>query len=98
MKMNERKAVQKAIRESELNGYKWAVTSSGLKWNYLDVEFQFEQIECEFGDVILKTVDEHGHTFATILVSSEFYGDCATIEEGYEKLTKQTIKKANYIY
>ena len=97
MKKEYRAEVQKAIRDvkGELNGYTWKVTSDGLKWSYLDVKFTFEWNEEHH---LLKVKNECNETFVCLWVEDDKYADCKTLTEAYYKITKATIRKANYLY
>lgn len=41
MKREHRNAISKAIKESDLNGYKWSISENGLRWSYLSENEQF---------------------------------------------------------
>ena len=93
MKREIRNAISKAIKESNLNGYKWTITAEGgLHWSY-GVDFEFEGHE----DGWLVVKNEHG-TFAGVTFGENRWDDCKTIEEAYYLVTKQAIKSANYTY
>lgn len=94
MKREIRNAIAKAIKESDLNGYKWTITENGLKWSYCDEEFTFNTPE----ENIL-TVESKYTTMAIIWYEKgEKYANCETLTEAYYHATKATIAKANYIY
>ena len=98
MKRELRKAIQEGIKKSELNGYKWEVTPTGLKWSYGE-EFNFDAREVEDGQTFLtvKAV-QSGITVVALIVGTEFYADCSDLVEAYRIATEATIKKANYLY
>jgi hypothetical protein len=97
MKKEIRNAITKAIKESELNGYKWTITENGLRWSYLSENEMF---------VFDTTTEEnfltvHGPAFDMAGIwyeQGEKYADCETLAEAYYLATKATIKKANYLY
>lgn len=93
MKREFRSAISQAIKDSELNGYKWTITKNGLKWSYMDEEFTFDTPE----ENIL-TVKNRYSTFATIWYEDCKYADCKTLTEAYYLATKATIREANYAY
>lgn len=100
MKKQLREPAQKAIREmkdnNELNGYTWTVTSDGLKWSYLDVEFA---IVWDEESKMLRAIDKHSqYKIVTLWVEDDKYADCRTLEEAYYRITQATIRKANNIY
>ena len=95
MKKEFRSACLKAIKESNLNGYKWAVTPNGLGWSYCDVHFAFLH-DAEKG--CFYVYDDNGAKFVCLLIGEEFYCDAKTLEEAYYKATCETISKANYLY
>lgn len=95
MKMQLRRAIQEGIRGSDLNGYKWTVTPTGLKWSYCDEEFTFtmEENEC----LVVRAVQSGMH-MVSLLIGKEWYCDTSSVEEAYRIATEVTIKKANYLY
>lgn len=97
MKKELRRAMQEGIRESELNGYKWAVTPTGLKWSYCDEEFTFtvEEHECQ---VLAVRAVQSGMHMVSLLIGKERYCDASSTEEAYRIATEATIKKANHLY
>lgn len=99
MKKEFRRAMQEGIRESELNGYKWVVTPTGLKWSYCDEEFTFtmegNDSECQ---VLVVRAVQSGMKMAALLIGKEWYCDTSSVEDAYRIATKATIKKANHLY
>lgn len=102
MNTTEMKAiVLNAIKESELNGYKWNFDGNKLTWSYLTVEyFSFEIEEIDEIEKFVKVIYHMPHlntkeTFTAAIVGDIFYGDFKTVEEAIAGLTKATIKKAN---
>lgn len=99
MKKEYKEIIKKAIKESELNGYKWSVKGDVLNWSYLTVEhFKFE-----IGEDFLKVIYVLPHlkaeeTFLYLIVGQEFYADAKTVEEAFEIATKSTITKANRLF
>jgi hypothetical protein len=97
MKKEYRDAITKAIKESDLKGYKWTITENGLRWSYLtgeNEEFTFDsRTEADFLLV-------HGPfcNMAAIWYEDAKYADCKTLTEAYYLATKATIRKANSIY
>ena len=94
MKREIRNAIAQAIKDSELNGYKWTINENGLGWSYCDTEFAFDTSE----EHIL-TVRGSFCTMACIWYEQgDKYADCETLTEAYYLATKAAIAKANYIY
>ena len=103
MKRNIRSAVRNGINESELNGYKWEITMSGLKWEYCDVEFLFRLHEYASGEKALTVHQKDGGTWyeeswITVLIGDSKYDDARTVEEAYRIATRRTIYKANHLF
>lgn len=92
--------VLNAIKESNLNGYKWNFDGEKLTWSYLTVEyFSFEITDVD-DEKFVKVVYHMPHinakeTFTAAIVGKDFYCDYKTVEEAIAGLTKATIKKAN---
>lgn len=99
MKREIRTAIQQGIKESELNGYKWTITTNGLKWSYCDVEFTFKLTEIDDEEKYL-TVHVKGcnEMFVGIIIDNSRWADANTIEDAYRKATRATIRKANNTY
>lgn len=98
MKREYREAITKAIKESDLNGYKWTITENGLRWSYLS-ENEIFTFDTASAKDILAVRDPHGHAFTYIWYEQgEKYADCETLTEAYYLATKATIRKANHIY
>jgi hypothetical protein len=96
MKKEYRNAITKAIKESDLNGYKWTITENGLRWSYLseNEQFTFEIVEDDFLVV-------HGPCFDMADVffhETDKYADAKNLAEAYYLATKLTIRKANRVY
>lgn len=98
--------IKKAIKESNLNGYKWTIKGNKLFWSYLTKEyFEIEtgsvselgiQLDIQFVKVIYKNPILEDETFICIFVGDDdLICDAKTIDEAIEKAVKQTIKKAN---
>ena len=94
MTRENRNAITKAIKESDLNGYKWTITENGLRWSYLDTEFTFDTTE----EHILTVKGGYCRMACIWYEQGEKYADCETLADAYYLATKATIKKANYIY
>lgn len=97
MKREYREAIARAIKESDLNGYKWTILPNGLHWSYLS----------EGEDFIFDTTSEEDFlivrgpccSMAEIWYEKgERFADCETLTEAYYLATKATIAKANHIY
>lgn len=98
MKREHRNAIAKAIKESDLKGYKWTITENGLRWSYL-TENELFTFDTETEENILLVHGPHGGHMAIIWYEQgERFADCETLTEAYYLATKATIKKANYIY
>lgn len=99
MNMQIRKSMMNGIKESDLNGYKWSVTSNGLKWSYGE-EFNFNLSEKDDdGDQFLtvKAVQSE-MIMTTVCIGNASYYDCSNLEEAYKLATKRTIRNANHLY
>lgn len=95
MKREYRNAIARAIKESDLNGYKWTITPDGLRWSYCDVEFYFHyDAEKNFFQVF----DENDSHFVGLLIGEHSWDDARDLEEAYYKATLCTISQANYLY
>ena len=97
MKREIRNAITKAIKDSDLNGYKWTITENGLRWSYLSENELFTFDTTTENDFLIV----HGPycDMASIWYEQgEKYADCETLTEAYYLATKATIRKANYIY
>lgn len=102
MKREYRAQVQKAIdelkQENKLNGHTWKVTTDGLKWSYLDIEFVIVWNE---ESKMLKAYDKNNLQLSLAIIwveAEEEFADCDTLEEAYYKITKMLIKTANHLY
>ena len=95
MKREYRNAITKAIKESNLNGYKWEIieNGNGLKWSY-GVEFKFAVYEKE-GCISVKN---NYYTVGCVTFGDGKYDNCKTLEEAYYLVTKQAIRTANNLY
>lgn len=106
-----KKIITKAIKESDLKGYKWTVEGNKLHWDYLTKEY----FRIETGNTIdicsgAETEDEKyvkvvyvnplfdDETFIYVLVGNDFYCDAKTVEEAIEIAVKATIRKANNLF
>lgn len=102
MKQEIRNAITKAIKESDLNGYKWTITENGLHWSYLSKNEQFTFGNHEEADGSANTLvvfDHLGDVFVRIWYGTDrFITDCETLTEAYYLATKKTIRQANYLY
>ena len=98
MKKEIRNAIIKAIKESELNGYKWTITPNGLKWSYCDIAFTFEEHMETTGETTLFVYDEYDNANVFVWYGEDKYSDCKTLPEAYYIATKSVIRKANNIY
>ena len=95
MKREYREAIARAIKESDLKGYKWSITPTGLKWSYLDIEFTFiEEDDGEF----LSVRDNFNEPFISIWYGADKYADVKTLSGAYEEATRRTIRRANHLY
>ena len=97
MKKDYKNAIVKAIKESELNGYKWTITENGLRWSYLSENEQFT-FDTTAEDNILIVHGPYCDMATIWYEQGEKYADCETLTEAYYLATKATIRKANYIY
>lgn len=94
MKKEIRSAIARAIKDSDLKGYKWTIIENGIQWSY-GVTFTFEIQEEDF----LVVTSDGGFTMADVFFhESDKYADAKTIEEAYYLATKLTIRKAHRIY
>lgn len=96
MKKEYRAAAQRAIKESDLNGYKWTVTSTGLEWTYGET-FTIEEKPC-MDNIVLVVSTSYEPLFVGMVVGPDRYDDAQTVEEAYYKAVKATIAKANRLY
>lgn len=95
MKKQFRAAIKAGIEKSDLKGYKWTITPTGLKWSYCDIEFTFiEEDDGEF----LSVRDNLNEPFISIWYGPDKYADCKDLTKAYEEATRRTIKRANYLY
>ena len=90
--------VNKAIKDSDLKGYKWYLSGSNLHWSYLSKEY----FTIEIGSVEEPSVKVIYHndligeeTFIYLLIGHDFYCECRTIDSGIYEAVKSTINKAN---
>jgi hypothetical protein len=97
MKREIRNAIAKAIKDSELNGYKWTITENGLHWSYLSKNEQFT-FDTETEENFLTVHGPYCNMAGIWYEQGEKYADCETLTEAYYLATKATIAKANYIY
>lgn len=96
MKREIRNAITKAIKESDLNGYKWTITEHGLKWSYGE-EFTFDTTSEE--NILMVRANSSRKYMAVIWYKKDDkFADCKTLVEAYYLATKATIRKANRIY
>ena len=101
MKNTEMKTiVTNAIKESDLNGYKWNFDGTKLTWSYLTVEYFSFEIKKDDEYTLVKVNYHMPHleaveTFKIFMVGDEFYCDYRTVEEAVAEITKATIRKAN---
>lgn len=99
MKKEIRQAIQQGIKEAEKNGYKWTITTNGLKWSYCDVEFTFTLTEVDEEEKFLCVKEKNDNSmFVGIIIGNDRWADANTIEDAYRKATRATIAKANYMY
>ena len=99
MKKAYKEIITKAIKESELNGYKWSVKGDALHWSYLSVEhFRFEMGEDYVRVVYVMPHLLEEETFIYLIVGEEFYVDAKSMEEALAIATKATIAKANRLF
>lgn len=93
--------MKKAIKDSELNGYKWTADKKGLHWEYCNVNFTIT-IDEEPG--MVKFEDENTGVYATSFKEDdeqmrnlipEF---CETYDEAIYTAAKMIIRKANNRY
>lgn len=97
MKREIRNAIQKAIKESELNGYKWTITENGLHWSYLSENEQFT-FDNKTEENILIVRGPYCMMAIIWYEKGEKLANCETLTEAYYLATKATIQKANNIY
>lgn len=94
MKQEYRAAIRKGINASDLNGYKWTITPTGLEWSYGE-QFDFKVYGEDF--IIVKG-RQSGEKMAAVMVGAEHFCDVRSMVEAYELATKLTIRNANRIY
>lgn len=98
--------MKKAIRDSELCGYKWTADKNGLHWEYCNVNFDLTIKKDELGSDMVEFEDKHtGESVCTFPVSEELAwlcDDChdfaRTFDEAIYWAARKMIKKANYCY
>lgn len=96
MKQTEiKQIVERAIDESDLNGYKWKYNNEALHWSYLDTIFKLKIIQSKFNVVKVTYQDE---IFIIVSFGDSIYEDCKTLEEAIRLATIRTIQKANYLF
>ena len=88
-------AIREGINDSELHGYKWSITKDGLSWSYGE-EFTFALDE--ENNLLTVRAKQSGLHMVSLLVGSEWYHDCGTLEDAYRIATEYTIRKANELY
>ena len=93
MKKEYRAAVQRAIKESDLNGYTWTVTPDGLEWSYGET-FRFS----EGKEMLSVYADSYGGFMLGMLVGPNSWDDAKTLEEAYYKAAREVIYQANNLY
>lgn len=99
-----KKIVSAAIKECNLNGYRWKFDGEKLHWNYLTVEHFIFDI-ADYGDfVTVQVLYVQPHFDTTSSFAIVFAGenglvcDCTTVEEAVAMVTKMTINKANHLF
>ena len=97
MKREYRNAISKAIKDSDLNGYKWTITENGLRWSYLSENEQFT-FDTETEENVLIVVGPYCMMAIIWYEQGEKLADCETLTDAYYLATKAAIAKANYIY
>lgn len=98
MKKEYRNAIQKAIKDSDLNGYKWTITENGLRWSYLTGENEVFTFDTTTEENFLTVRGPFCEMAGIWYEENERWADCKTLTEAYYLATKATIRKANYIY
>lgn len=98
MKRELRSAIREGINDSNLNGYKWAITPEGLSWSYGE-KFFFDLYETEdCGQVLTVRAEQSGITMVTLLIGKAFYHDCSSVEDAFRIAAEATIRRANELY
>lgn len=98
--------MRKAIKDSELNGWKWTADKTGLHWEYLDSTFEFfdETMPDESRQVRFKDNDTGVTSLVFVVPESQRwlvdgYHDFETdINEAIYWAARKMISKANYLY
>lgn len=97
--------MKKAIKDSELNGYKWTANKNGLTWSY-GVQFDIEITDEETGNKMVRFEDKNsGCEVVTFTVTEEdawlvdsYHDFNTTIDEAIYWAARKMIKKANNLY
>ena len=100
MTRTQNEIIRQAIKDSELNGYKWTISGNKVHWSY-DVDFTIHMgraLEDDADTSYIRVDDEHGDRFVYLLIGNSFYHDAETFEEGLAIAIKSTIKRANHLY
>lgn len=98
--------MKKAIKDSELNGWKWTANKNGLKWEYLDVEFKLLVDDLE-GHKRAELINEESGCRALVFVidnpEDDFLVDDyhefeKNMDDAIYWATRKIISKANRLF
>ena len=90
--------IELAIKESNLNGYKWKVTDRGLWWSYSESEFVFEYKEGDEEHLLTVKDELQGETVVMYFVGSTWLCDFNDLERAIYAAVKSTIRHCNATY
>ena len=97
--------MKRAIKDSDLNGYKWTADKSGLHWEYCETSFTLI-VDSEDGIQMVTFKDlvtgESVHTFVVPeedewLCGSDHYHH-RNVDDAIYWAARKMISKANYVY
>ena len=96
--------MKKAIKDSELNGYKWTADKNGLHWSY-GVDFNFKAYESGDGVMVYRFRDPRADVQARACTVpdelKEFLDDdlfCEDADTAIYKAAMKIIRRANDFY
>ena len=97
--------MKKAIKDSELNGYKWTADKTGLHWNY-GADFGIKITKDEAGVPMVKFEDDNtGESVSTFIIPEtdawlmdDTHYFLLTVDEAIYWAARKMISKANYMY
>ena len=98
--------MEKAINDSDLNGYKWTANKNGLHWSY-GVDFTLTiETDC-FGETVVYIGDKNTDVYICVSVVNrekddwlcdEYHDFVKTREDAIYWATRKIIAKANRLY